>query len=83
MSKASFRFLTLCFILTLSVLAQHPRIASAATCPSVRCGTLITECEQLCSAGFSLRQIGTCTANGQTVALGGFECFQCFSSECH
>jgi len=82
MKTLSFRFLVLSAILTLSILVQHPRVASAAACPASSCGVLLTACEQLCGDLVEFRQVGTCTLNGSTHKEFVVQCL-CVSGECY
>jgi hypothetical protein len=75
-------FLMLTVALTLCSLAQEPRLASAATCPTTRCATLFDDCDQLCGGVQSFRPVGTCTdGSGTTQTLFLFRC-PCVNGEC-
>lgn len=82
MKMLSFRFLVLSAILTLCILVQHPRLASAAACPTISCGVLLTDCDQLCGDLVEFRQVGTCTLNGTTHKEFELQCL-CVAGECY
>jgi hypothetical protein len=65
MSKATLRFVSLAAAVTLCILAQHPKDARAATCPSLPpCSTLLAQCRPPnCSLLIETVE-GTCTEGG-------------------
>lgn len=67
MRKTTLRFIVLVAALTICILAQHPRSASAAACTLPACNTVIAECNRppTCSL-VSETEVGTCTEDGGT-----------------
>jgi hypothetical protein len=86
MKQSSLRFLLLSLVLMLCVLAQQPRSASAATCPSAPCSTeiglIVNACTQFCNTPPHISQIGTCTdSSGASHNLYLVAC-TCFGGQC-
>lgn len=79
----TFRFVVLAVAMTLCILAQRPRLASAAACPPSTCQTLASDC----SAGLGCSILGlvpegTCTEGGGTHNAFLFRC-SCFTTACY
>lgn len=82
MKTTSLRFAILAATLTLCVMVQRPRPASAAACPPSSCAVVLADCaEQPCLfAGDT--QVGTCSEGGATHKLLVVHC-TCFTTECY
>jgi hypothetical protein len=65
MNKITVRFVILVAATMLCLLAQHPRQADAAACPTLSCATFENECAQRHCAVVSSILLRTCTVGGE------------------
>jgi hypothetical protein len=82
MKNAGRRLGILSAAMALCLLAQSPRYASAAACPPLTCGTVVSGSCSVSCLFESMHQVGTCTAAGSTHNLYVVKC-QCLQTECY